>query len=132
MISKKFHPFNSIRPKIMFGIVLERSVNLPHVKRCKTCVAVLDVIFRGTEVVKMVSDQMPSFYSITQNMIVWSVFEQFKNIDIVKDSKCCIESKCTISEHRCCKNGFTQNACILLYWTKNEGLDCFRAFQKPS
>jgi hypothetical protein len=44
----------------------------------------------------------------------------------------CFGSECTISGHRCCKYGFAQNACILLHWTKNNGLDCFRAFQKPS
>jgi hypothetical protein len=75
MISQQIHPFNSIRPKIMFGSGLEHFLNLPHVKRCKTCVSVLNAAYRGTEVVKMVSDQMHPFYSIAQKIMVWIVFE---------------------------------------------------------
>jgi hypothetical protein len=75
MISKQFHPLNSIRPKIMFGSVLEHFINLPLVKWCKTCVSVLNAVFRGTEVVKMVSDHMHPFYSMAQKMIVFIVFE---------------------------------------------------------
>jgi hypothetical protein len=66
MISQQIHPFNSISPKIMFGSGLEHFVNLPHVKQCKTCVSVLNVVFRGTEVVRMVSHQMHPFYSIAK------------------------------------------------------------------
>jgi hypothetical protein len=66
MISQQIHPFNSIRPKIMFGSGLEHFVNLPHVKRCKTCVSVLNAVFRGTGIVRMVSHQMHPFYSIAQ------------------------------------------------------------------
>jgi hypothetical protein len=55
IISQQIHPFNSISPKIMFASGLEHFVNLPHVKRCKTCVWVLNVVFWGTEVVRIVS-----------------------------------------------------------------------------
>jgi hypothetical protein len=75
MISKQIHPFNSISPKIMFGSGLEHFVNLPHVERCKTCVLVLNVVFRGTKVVRMVSHQMHPLYSIAQIIMVWIVFE---------------------------------------------------------
>jgi hypothetical protein len=54
VISQQIHLFNSIRPKVMFGSVLEHFVNLLHVKRCKTCVSILNAVFRGTEVVGMV------------------------------------------------------------------------------
>jgi hypothetical protein len=64
MITQQIHPFNSISPKIMFGSGSEHFVNPPHVKRCKTCVSVLNVVFRGTEVVRMVSHEMHPFYSI--------------------------------------------------------------------
>jgi hypothetical protein len=84
MISKQIHPFNSIKPKIMFEIVLEHFVNLPHVKRCKTCVSVLNAVLLGTEVVKMVLDQMHPFYYIAQKKMVWVVFEQYKNLHNIK------------------------------------------------
>jgi hypothetical protein len=64
MISQQIHPFNSIRPKIMFGSVLEHLVNLPLVKRCKTCISDLNAVFRGTEVVRMVFQQMHPFHSL--------------------------------------------------------------------
>ena len=35
MFSQQKHPFYSIRPKMMFGSVLEHFANLRHVKRCK-------------------------------------------------------------------------------------------------
>jgi hypothetical protein len=74
MILQQINPFNSIWPKIMFGSVLEHFVNLPHVKRCKTCVSVLNAVFWGTEVVRMVSHHMHPFHSIAQKMMVWIVF----------------------------------------------------------
>jgi hypothetical protein len=84
MITQQIHPFNSNSPKIIFGAVLEHLLNLPHVKRPKTCVFVLNVVFRGTKVVRMVSHQMHPFYSIAQKMMVWIVFEQLKNLRNVK------------------------------------------------
>jgi hypothetical protein len=71
----------------MFGSVLEHFVNLLLVKRCKTCVSVLNAVFGRTEVLKMVLDQMHQFYSIAQKMMLWIVFEQLKNLRNVKRQK---------------------------------------------
>jgi hypothetical protein len=37
MVSHEMHPFDTIRPKMMFGSVLEHFKIVWHVKRCKTC-----------------------------------------------------------------------------------------------
>jgi hypothetical protein len=84
MITQQIHPFNSNSPKIIFCAVLEHLVNLPRAKRSKTCVFVLNVVFRGTKDVRMVSHQMHPIYSIAQKMMVWIVFEQLKNQRNVK------------------------------------------------
>jgi hypothetical protein len=36
-------------------------VNLPHVKRCKTCISGVNLLFWGTEVEKIISYQMHPF-----------------------------------------------------------------------
>jgi hypothetical protein len=87
MISQEIHPFYSVRLKIMFGTVLEHFVILPHVKSCKTCVLDLNTVFRGTEVVSIVSHQMHQFYSMGQKMMVWIVFMHFKDLCNVKRYK---------------------------------------------
>jgi hypothetical protein len=84
MISQQIHPFYSIGLKIMFGSVLEHFVVLPQVKRCKTCVSDLNAVFRGTEVVRIVSHQMHQFYSMGQKIMVWIIFVYFKNLCNVK------------------------------------------------
>jgi hypothetical protein len=84
MISQEIHPFDSVRLKIMFGAVLEHFVILPHVKSCKTYVLDLNIVFRGTEVVRIVSHQMHQYYSMGQKMMVWIVFVHFKNLCNVK------------------------------------------------
>ena len=50
IVLQRKQPFYSIRPKMMFGSVLEHITNLWHVKRCKTCVSDLNALFRSTEV----------------------------------------------------------------------------------
>jgi hypothetical protein len=37
---------------MMFASVSDDFTNLQHVKRCRTCVLVLNALFRGTKVVK--------------------------------------------------------------------------------
>jgi hypothetical protein len=70
----KKRPFYSIRPKMMFGSVLEHFNNLLHVKRCKTCVLSMNALFRGTNVAKH------PFYSIGPKMIYRNVTEHFANL----------------------------------------------------
>ena len=90
MVSHQRHPFYCIRPKMMFGSVLEHFQNIRHVKRCKICVLRLNALYRGTEVAKMVSHQMHPFYSIGTTMMYGSVFEHFENIRHVKGCKTCV------------------------------------------
>ena len=80
MVSEQKHPFYSIRPKMLFGSVLEHTANLPHVKRSKTCVSYLNALFRGTDVAKTVSQQKHPFYSIRPKMMFGSVLENFANL----------------------------------------------------
>jgi hypothetical protein len=47
----------------------------------------VNALFRGTDLAKMVSHKMHAFYSIGQKMMVWIVFERFKNVRNVKDTK---------------------------------------------
>jgi hypothetical protein len=49
------------------------SVNLPHVKRCNTCVSGVSALFRGTDVAKMDSHQMHWFKSLGPTMMFCSV-----------------------------------------------------------
>ena len=74
---------------MMFGSVLEHFGNLRQVKRCKTCGSGLNALFRGTEVVKIVSLQMNPFYSIAPKMMFWSVLEHFRTLRHVKRCKTC-------------------------------------------
>jgi hypothetical protein len=66
MVSHEMHPFDTIRPNMMFGSVLE------HVG--------LNALHRGAEVAKMVSPQMHPFYSIGLKVMFGSVLEHFKNL----------------------------------------------------
>jgi hypothetical protein len=65
----------------MFDSVLLYFPNLRHVKRCKTCVAGLNALFLGTNVV------MHPFYTIGPKMIFGCVSEHFANLRHVKDAK---------------------------------------------
>jgi hypothetical protein len=69
MVSHQMHAFYSIRPKVMFGCLLEHLENLWHVKRCKTCNSGMNAIPWCTEVAKMVTHQMHPFYSIRLKMM---------------------------------------------------------------
>jgi hypothetical protein len=75
------HPFYSIGPKMMFGIVSEHFANLRHVKRCKSCVSDMNVLSQGTKVVKH------AFYSIGPKMMFGSVSKHFANLRHVKVAK---------------------------------------------
>jgi hypothetical protein len=66
---------------MIFGSVSEHFANLRHIKRCKTCVSGLNVLFRGAEVVKH------PFYSLGPKMMFGSVSERFANLRHVKDAK---------------------------------------------
>ena len=55
MVSLRNQPFYPIRPQTTFESVSEHFANFQHIKRGKTCVSGLNAVFRGTEVVKMVS-----------------------------------------------------------------------------
>jgi hypothetical protein len=78
------HPFYSIGPIMMFGSVSEHFANLRYVKRWKTCVSVLNALFRGTEVVKH------PIYSIGPIMMFVSVSKHLANLRHVKRCKTCV------------------------------------------
>jgi hypothetical protein len=61
MVSHQMHQLYCLGPKMFFGSVFKHFINLLHVKRKKTCVSVTNLLFRGTEVAKIVSHQMHSF-----------------------------------------------------------------------
>ena len=96
MISQRIHSFFSIRPKMMFGSAPEHFANLRHVKRCKTCVSGLNTLFQGTEVTKMVSQQIHPFYSIRPKMMFGSAPEHFANLRHVKRCKTCVSGLNTL------------------------------------
>ena len=58
MVSQQNQPFYPIKPQMMFESVSEHFVNLQDAKRGKTCVSGLNAQFRGTELVKMVSQRI--------------------------------------------------------------------------
>jgi acid stress-induced BolA-like protein IbaG/YrbA len=68
----------------MFESVSEHFTNLRKVKRFKTCVSGLNVLFRGTEIVRH------QFYSIGQKMMFGSVSDHFTNVRLVKKCKTCV------------------------------------------
>ena len=110
-------PILPIKPRMMFGSVLEHIANLRHVKRCKTCVSGLNAPFRGNEVVNH------PFYSIGPKRMFGSVSEHFANLRHGKDAKLMFTPECTISGYRSCKPS------ILLHWTQNDVWECFGAFR---
>jgi hypothetical protein len=105
---------------MMFASVSDDFTNLQHVKRCRTCVLGLNVLIRGTKVVKH------PFYSIGPKMMFGSVSWHFANLGHVKDAKLVFEPECTISGYQSCE------ASILVHWTQNDVWKCFGAFRKPS
>jgi hypothetical protein len=78
---------------MLFAIVLEHFVNLPFVKRSKTCVSGPNALFRGIQVAKMVSYQMHLFYSLEPKIMFRSVLEHFGNLWIVKRCKTCVSGE---------------------------------------
>jgi hypothetical protein len=79
MGSTQMHPFYSIRPKMMFGCILEHLENLRHVERCKTSVSGLNALFWCTEDAEMISHQMHPSYSFGSKMTFVCVLEQLAN-----------------------------------------------------
>ena len=92
MVSQRNHPFNSIRPKIMFRRVSQHFTDLRHIIRSKTCVSGLNALFQYIELAKMVSQWNHLFYSIRPEMMFGSVWEHLKNLQHVKRSKPCVSS----------------------------------------
>jgi acid stress-induced BolA-like protein IbaG/YrbA len=68
----------------MFGSVSEYFANLQRVKRWKTCVSGLNVLFWGTKLAK------DPFYSIGTKMMFGGVLEHFANLRRVKRWKTCV------------------------------------------
>jgi hypothetical protein len=101
----------------MFDSVLLYFANLRRVKKCKTCVSGLNALFLGTNVL------MHRFYTIGPRMMFGCVSEYFANLQHVKDAKLVFEPECTILGYQNCE------ASILVYWTQNDVLECFRAFR---
>jgi hypothetical protein len=66
---------------MMFGSVSEHFTNLRQVIRCKTCVAALNALFRGTEVVKH------PFYFIRPKTLFGSVSGHFTNLRHVQEAE---------------------------------------------
>jgi hypothetical protein len=66
-------------------------------------------------------------------MIFGTVLENFGNLQNVKSDKTCVSGfNALFRGTEVAKNGFTRNGSILLHWTGNDVLECFRAFQKHS
>jgi hypothetical protein len=78
------HQFYSIGQKMMVWIVFEHLKNHHNVKRYKTFVSGVNALFRGTEVVKIVSHLMHAFYSLGPKMMSGSVLEHFVNVWNIK------------------------------------------------
>jgi hypothetical protein len=64
MVSHEMHPFDTIRPNMMFGSVLE------HVG--------LNTLLRGTEVAETVSPQMHPFFSIGLKVMFGSCLQHLQ------------------------------------------------------
>jgi hypothetical protein len=109
------HPFYSIRPKLMFGIVSEHFANLQQVKTCKTFVWGLNALFWSTEVVKH------PFYSIGPKLMFGSVSEHFAKLRQVKRCKTFVPSLNALF--------WGTNVVKHLHWTQNDVWDCFSAFR---
>ena len=58
MVSEQNQPFYPVKPQTMLESVSEHFVNLQDAKRGKTSVSGLNALFRGTELVKMVSQRI--------------------------------------------------------------------------
>jgi hypothetical protein len=67
--------------------ILQYFVNLPRVKRCKTCLSGPNALFWGTQVAKMVPYILHLLYSIARKMMFGSVLEHFGIFRNVKDAK---------------------------------------------
>jgi hypothetical protein len=81
----------------MVWIVFEHFKNIRNVKRYNTFVSGVNGRFRGTDVAKIVSDQMHAIYSLGPKIMFWSVLEHFGNLRNVKSKQnLCIRHECTI------------------------------------
>jgi hypothetical protein len=89
MVTHQMHPFYSIGPNIMFGCLLEQLENFRYVKRCKTCVSIMNTIFLCTEVAELVSQEMHLFYFIGRRMMFGCLLEHLENLRHVKRCKTC-------------------------------------------
>ena len=92
MVSQRNQPFYPTRTQMMFESVSELFPNLRHVKWGKTCVSGLNALFRGTEVVKMVSQRNKLSYPNRPQTMFESVLEHFPNLRHVKRGKTCVSS----------------------------------------
>jgi hypothetical protein len=76
-------PSYSIRPKTLFGSVLEHFANVRHVKGFKTCVSGLHPLFRGTDVAKHRFDYIGL-------KMIGSVSEHFANLQHIERCNTCV------------------------------------------
>jgi hypothetical protein len=110
------HPFYSIRPKMMFGSVMEHFANLVHVKRW-------NLVFRSW----MHYFAAPKFRSIDS-----TPFDQkwymgaLRSTSLTLYENLCFGPECTIAGYQSCE------ASILLHWTQNDVWECYGAFRWPS
>ena len=96
-------PIYSIRSKMMFGSILEHFVNLPRVKRCKTCVSGLNALFRGY------SSCENGFAPNAAILLHWTqndfqeYFGAFRNPSTCENMQnLCFRTECTISGYSSC------------------------------
>jgi hypothetical protein len=87
MVSHQMQLVYSIGTNMIFRSILQHFVNLPRVKRCKTCVWRSNALFWGTQVAKMVSYLLHSLYTIAPKMMFGRVLEHFGIFRNVKDAK---------------------------------------------
>ena len=90
MVLERNQPFHPIRSQTMFESVSEHFANLLHVKRGKTCVSGLNVLFWGTEVAKMFLERNQPFHIIRPQTMFECVSEHFANLPHVKRGKTCV------------------------------------------
>ena len=80
----------------MFESVSENFANIWYVKIGKTCVSAINALFRGAEVVKMVSQRNQPFYPTRPQMIFEYVSEHFAKLQHVKRGQTCVSGLNTL------------------------------------
>jgi hypothetical protein len=114
------HAFYSIRPKMLFWSVFKHFKNLRNVKIYKTCVLVVNALFRGTEVGKKNSHQMHGLYSLGPKMMFGSALEHLGNLENVKRCKTYVSCmNALFLGYRNFENVVAPNAPSGLPWTEN-------------